>query len=161
MTSWAQSQIQAANCLGTLKVGTVSLSGPAWAVLNIGSLWEPAPTRGENILIPFMEGRFTTGRTRDERSDSLQLLIVGTCDPTGEPTPDPHVGLEENVMWLNDNLFDYADVRYPLEVELTLPSGAKREGIIQIGTVKYGWEVGVAVTATVDYTLPYGRLAPA
>ncbi len=160
MTTWADRQIQAANCHGTLELGNVSMNCPAWAVLNVASLWEPAPPRGENLLIPFAGGRFSVGHTRDERADSLQLLIVGTCDSDGVPYGDPYVGLEENVMWLNDNLFDYAEVRSPFQAELTLPSGSKRGGALQIGVVKFAWEVGIAVTATIDYKLPAGRLTP-
>ena len=159
MTTWAHRQIEAANCHGTLQLGEVSLNGPAWAVLNVGVLWEPAPPRGENLAIPFRKGKYQTPRYRDERSDTLMLLIVGTCDMDGEPTADPYSGLEANVEWLNDNVFAYDEVTDPFDAIVTMPSGNMKGGPMQLGAVKFGWEVGVAVTATVDFTLPDGQLA--
>lgn len=159
MTTWAHNAIAEANCHGTLQLGGVSLNCPAWAVMNIASLWEPAPPRGENIEIPFRPGRLQVPRIRDERTDSLQILVVGTCYYDGTPTADPYAGLENNIDWLNDNLFAYATVMDPFDAVLTMPSGALKGGPMQLGTAKFGWEVGVAATVTVDYTLPDGQLA--
>ena len=157
MTSWAHNAIQAANCLGTLSLGGVSMNRDAWSVLNIGSLWEPAPKRGENLLIPFRPGRMQLARMRDQRTDTLDLLVVGTVDVTGVPTADPYEGLEANIDWLNDNVFDYAETMFSFSATLTKPSGIQWGAQLQIESVKFGWEVGVACTATIDYTLPEGR----
>ena len=160
MTHWAHRQIAQANCHGTLALGEVSLNTPAWAVLNVETLWEPAPVRRENISIPFRRGKLGVPGIMDDRSDTLMLLIVGTCDQNGDPTDDPYSGLEANVDWLNTNLFNYATVVDSFEATLTMPSGATKGGPLQLGTVKFGWEVGIAVTATVDFTLPNGCLDP-
>lgn len=160
MTHWAHREIQQANCHGTLALGEVSLNTPAWAVLNVASLWEPAPIRRENIAIPFRRGKLAVPGIMDERSDSLLILVVGTCDQDGDPTSDPHVGLEQNIEWLKSNLFTYATVVDSFDAVLTLPSGAQKGGPLQLGTARFGWEVGIAVTITVDYTLPDGELDP-
>ncbi len=160
MTRWAEAAIQAANCHGTLQLGEVSMNRSAWAVLNVATLWEPAPPRGENLLVPFRPGRLQLPRIRDERTGSLQILVVGTVDLNGDPTLDPHVGLEQNIDWLNENLFAYAETMDPFDAVLTMPSGAQKGGPLQLGVVQYGWDVSIAVTLTVEFTLPEGQLEP-
>lgn len=160
MTYWADREIRQANCHGTLTLGGMSMNTSAWAVLNVASLWEPAPVRRENMLIPFARGRLPVAGYLDERKDSLLILVTGTCDDDGVPYADPYVGLETNINILNSNLFSYADVVGHLSAVLTLPSGATRSGPLQFNSVQFGWEVGVAVTITADYTLPYGKLDP-
>ena len=160
MTHWAAREIQQANCHGTLALGEVSLNTPAWAVLNVATLWQPAPIRRENIAIPFRRGKLAVPGIIDDRTDSLLILVVGTCDQNGDATEDPYVGLEENVGWLNDNLFAYATVVDSFDATLSMPSGAQKGGPMQLGTAQFGWEVGVAVTITVDFTLPDGQLDP-
>lgn len=160
MTHWAAREIQQANCHGTLQLGEVSLNTPAWAVLNVATLWEPAPIRRENIAIPFRRGKLAVPGILDERTDSFMILVVGTCDQDGVPTDDPYVGLEANVEWLKSNLFAYADVVDSFDAVLTMPSGIEKGGPLQLGTAKFGWEIGVAVTITVDFTLPDGQFDP-
>lgn len=158
MTWCAETEIQAANCHGTLTVGGVSLNRSALAVLNVATLWEPAPPRGENLLIPFSAGRMSFARMRDERAGSLQMLVVGTVDVNGTRNPDPYIGLEENIGWLNANLFAPAETMTPFNAVLTMPSGAQKQGPIQFGAVQFGWEIAMATTLTVDFVLPRGCL---
>lgn len=159
MTHWAHREIQAANCHGTLAIGGTTLSCPAWAVLNVASLWAPAPTRGANRFVPHSAGTVALPRRRHEAQRTLEMVIVGTCDFDGDPYADPYEGLEANVDYLNDNVFSYADTMTSLLGSLTMPSGVTRTAQVQIERVEFGVGSSVALTATVDITIPQGHFA--
>ena len=158
MTNFAQAQIAAANCHGLLSIDGVLLSRDCMAVLNVIDLWKPPPTRGTNEDIPFRAGTLALPRITHEAKHNLHLLVVGTCDLTGAPNPDPYAGLEENMEWLSDNIFA---LRTTAEAEVLMPSGNIKSGPVQVecDTLEWGVEIGIAITATFDITIPAGYLA--
>jgi hypothetical protein len=158
MTSYSHPAIEAANCHGLLSIDGVLLNRDCMAVLNVMELWKPPPTRGANLDIPFLPGTLPIPRITHEAKRNLHLLVVGTCDLTGAPNPDPYIGLEENMEWLSDNIFA---LRTTAEAEVLMPSGNIKSGPVQVesDTLEWGVEIGIAITATFDITIPAGYLA--
>lgn len=141
-------------------------SSPACLAVNCWDLMVGADVRGASTLIPHLPGRYPEPLLWDETEHTLQLIIVGDVDYTGAPIVGANtgVGLEAN---LND-LRAYIDPNGSTGStwELTTPSGATREALVQtlgrlkVGTVVEGVDwlgiVGMAMTATLDIRLPDG-----
>lgn len=155
--TWTTGEIAAANCYGSLAIGGVSLSTKAWAVTNLFVLYNAAPRRGENTLIPGLAGRIPHPKRKDEAVRTLELLVIGDCSSIGVPYSDRNVGLETNWLTLKNGLLSTTSTT--LTAVLTRPSGSTLSGPVQIGNSELG-APGVAgvYTATLDLTLPNGEL---
>lgn len=121
------------DCHGTLTVGGVSLTCPAWAVLDLWALWSQFSVRGEDRLLPGAAGVVPYKRRIEPVRFDLRFLVIGDVDEDGVPYPDPVVGLETNLATL------WTSVLQPTltgdgtrAAVLTLPSGATRTANIHV-----------------------------
>lgn len=158
MTTWADEMIQESLCHGSLTYGGIDLSTPAWTVTNLIVLWQPSDRRGENLMIPGLAGRIVLPKRRDETAETLEMVVTGTVNRLGVPYADPYEGLEANLDYLCDNVFDTAAATSGATASLTMPSGATRTGPMQVVDASFNTEVGIAALVTVDVILPYGKL---
>ena len=159
MTTWAQQRINAANCHGTVTLDGESLNRDAWAILNVFTLWRPAATIGDDIVITHRDGVLARRRRKTVTKATLEMLVIGDCDPDGMPNVDRNIGLEENWWWLQTNVFEPVVSSTGLqELVLTLPSGATRTGHIHVESAEPGATISGALTVAVEISLPYGRL---
>lgn len=85
----------------TLTIDGISMSTPAWKILNLHVLKQPAPQRGSDRLIPGSSGVIPYRRRNTVAVHSLQMLISGTHDRTGTNNDDRVQQLLTNVDYLN------------------------------------------------------------
>lgn len=120
----------------------------AWWLLD-GDLLRPAlETRGENERVPGVPGRRELRRLSDERTEVLQVLFTGNCDPEGDPASNPVVQLEAN----KDAFLD-AVVTGERSIAATLKGPRTYAGVLQVVRVRFG-RGDFETTAAVTVTLP-------
>lgn len=159
--TWADQEIIGATCHGTLEIDGLSMNREAWAVLNNWVWWQPANVRGEDNIIPGTAGVLPNRRRRTATQLSLELLIIGTCEPDGTPVAydDWQTQLAVNNEWLDTYIFTPpVTLEGTREAVLTLPDGSTRTGDIHILNVTYGVTVPPAILATVEVSIPGGQL---
>lgn len=89
------------NSAMTLTIGGTAMNGPAWKVLNMHVLKQPAPQRGSDRIIPGSAGVLAYRRRETVATYSLQMLISGTHDRNGTSNTDKVQQLFTNVDYLN------------------------------------------------------------
>lgn len=68
----------------------------AWNITTLGGRLRMAGRRGENVLIPFREGRLWVPKTYEETELTLAMWVVG-CEQDGSIPADPSDQFWENV----------------------------------------------------------------
>lgn len=100
-------------CLGTLSIdgplGPIVLNGPAWDIHNLSPLWYGASVRGESEIMPTAAGRRSNPNRLDEHSEDLLLVVRGDVDPAGVPIADPWIGIDQNLVYLWENVLQPID----------------------------------------------------
>lgn len=117
---------------GELEIDDISMHTPAWSVLDLLPLWQFPATRGENILIPAVDGMLPTPRLIDQTTVQLEIAITGAVNLDGEANANPMIGLQENIDYLNDNIGSpppLPDTTRP--ALLTMPDGSMRSADVQ------------------------------
>lgn len=66
-------------------------------------------TRGESRIIEGVEGRTPYVVLKDEIVVDLELMVYGVNDGTGTPHSDVLEGLDENLAYLEDFVYDHTD----------------------------------------------------
>lgn len=146
-------------CYGTLTVGDVLLNTDAWCIPDMSPLWGVPELRGQNRLIPGVQGRKAYKRRLDEHTVALPFLITGYCNVDGIPYRDLGLstdqGLEANVAFLYNNVFnpdvDGADDSTRLAT-FVLPSGNVRESNVQVTLTSPALRPGSMMRATIELT---------
>ena len=161
MSTVASGKIAESVCHGTLTIDGFSMNRDAWAVLNNFVLWQGAEQRGSDYLIPGRPGQKPNRRRKDATKRVLEILVIGDVDRLGVETGNRVIGLEDNMAWLQANVFDPApSADGTRTLVLTLPSGKTRTGIAHVGPATLGSVISGAFTVTLDVSLPYGELGP-
>jgi hypothetical protein len=154
-------EILDATCHGALTIDNLSMNRGAWQTLNNHVLWQPANKKGSDTEVPTRAGVIANRRRKTVTEHTLEMLVAGTVDRLGVPTADPVVGLEENLAWLEANIFaEVPTISGTRMARLTLPSGAVRQGPIHVLDVAYGVEISHVMAVTVDISIPDGELGP-
>lgn len=117
-------------CQGSLEIDGVSMNTPAWSVVDISPLWAAFDTRGQNRLIPGLQGVLAYRKRITERDHGLAIIITGDVDEEGDPHADPVSGLEDNLDTLMAVL--QPDSNATKAATLYLPSGATKTAEIQV-----------------------------
>lgn len=76
----------------------------AWVVTDYTPLLLEAQQRGQNRLIPHLDGRRPLRKRRDETGVVVPIEVFGRNDVDGDPYDDPVSGFEMNVVYLNENV---------------------------------------------------------
>jgi len=142
--TWSQDAagpIECTSSYGTLTIGSVLLSTPAWCLPDLSPLWGSPDLRGSNRLIPGRQGRKAYKRILDETKFTLPILVTGYCDSEGRNYAEVGLsypaGLEANIAFLQ-NQFGLDDPSAmetddsTLEAWFTLPSGNVRTSNVQV-----------------------------
>lgn len=74
----------------------------AWIVTDYTPLLAEANQRGNNRLIPHVDGLVAYRKRRDETRIVVPIEVFGVCDVDGLPYADPVSGLEQNILYLNE-----------------------------------------------------------
>jgi hypothetical protein len=87
-----------------LTIDGVAMNCPAWQVLNLHVLTQPAEQRGNDRLIPGSAGVLAYPRRNTVTRHSLQMLISGTHDRNGSANANSFQQLFTNIDYLNFNV---------------------------------------------------------
>lgn len=87
-----------------LEVNGIPLSTPAWRLLDLSALLDLPPVRGENEIIPGVEGRDPLAHFFDENVLQFPIEVTGDAAPDGEAYEDPMLGWQTNVELLTEGL---------------------------------------------------------
>jgi hypothetical protein len=146
---------------GDLTIGGIAMNGPAWKVLNLYELWQPANVRGSDRIIPGSAGVVAYQRRATVTVRSLQMLISGTHDRTGAAAADKFEGLQVNVDYLLANVVvPTGATDGTRSAVLTMPDGTTRtEPVHVLGlelgdlSLDGGW-----TKAVLELSIPTGRI---
>ena len=147
---------------GDLTIGGVAMNGPAWKVLNLHVLQQPADQRGDDRLIPGSAGVVAYQRRATVTRHSLQMLISGTHDRLGAANADTLGQLSSNIDYL-----EFYVVRPTGATDgtrsavLTMPGGTTRtEPILVIGMQFGDLSLdGSWMRAVLEISIPSGRFS--
>jgi hypothetical protein len=146
---------------GDLTIGGVAMNGPAWKVLNLHELWQPADQRGTDRIIPGADGAIALRRRNTATVRSLQMLISGTHLQNGTEASTPLIGLQVNVEYLRDNVVAPTGTGDGTRsAVLTMPSTATRTENVHVTGFEFG-EVrpdGHWLRAVLTLSIPSGRI---
>lgn len=153
-------------CTGTLQIGTVVLSCPAWDITDLTPLWVETTVRGGDRLIPGAAGVRPFRRRVTVTTHALPMLISGDVDPLGVVNTDAWVGLEENLADLWTNVVAPTNTGDGTRAAiLTMPSGATRTANVHVLGLRVGSTRGephrhhAVVRASLQISIPAGRFA--
>lgn len=146
---------------GDLTIGGIAMNCPAWKVLNLHELWQPADQRGTDRLIPGSNGVLPLRRRDTVTQRSLQMIISGTHLQNGNEASTPLVGLQVNIEYLRDNVVAPTGTGDGTRTAvLTMPSGATRTEPVHVTGLEFG-ELrpdGHWLRAVLTLSIPSGRI---
>lgn len=145
---------------GDLTIGGIAMNGPAWKVMNLHVLQQPADQRGDDRLIPGANGVLPLRRRATVTRHGLQLLISGTHDRTGAANADRLGQLSSNIDYL-----EYYVVRPTgtgdgtRSAVLTMPGGTTRTEPVHVEGMEFGDLSldGAWMRAVLTISIPSGR----
>lgn len=85
-----------------VEINSVPLATPAWEVTDLSPLWEASPVRGEDRLIPYLQGRQPLQRVIDELRVQVPLVVYGDFDQDGVAIANGRIGLMNNLDYLKN-----------------------------------------------------------
>jgi hypothetical protein len=146
---------------GDLTIGGIAMMCPAWKVLNLYELWQPAQQRGTDRLIPGAAGVLAQQRRATVTARSLQMLIVGTHNRLGTAQTDLYEGLQANIDYLLSNVVNPTGATDGTRsAVLTMPDASTRTEPIHVLGLEFG-EVrqdGAWMRAVIEISVPSGRI---
>jgi len=147
---------------GDLTIGGIAMNGPAWKVVNLYALWQPADQRGTDRLVPGATGVVAYRRRNTVTVVSLQMLISGTHDRTGAAVADKFEGLQANVEYLRANVVEPTGATDGTRsAVLTMPDGTTYTEPIHVVGLQFG-DVsldGAWLKAVLEISIPSGRFS--
>lgn len=138
-----------------VEVSSVPLATPAWRVVNVSELWQGPEVRGDDRLVPLVDGVVPYPRRPDVTVRTLRVHIFGDYDHEGNAHTDGRAGLWANIAYLRDNVADpvtSGDGTRPIVVHL--PDGDTLEGDAHVGPLEWSVQSPVWALATLDVSLP-------
>lgn len=146
--------------------GWVSMHTYAWNLTDLLALWRGGDKGGADRPIANAGSR-AYPRRRITTRYSLPLAICGEVDRNGTPYPDPWVGLQTNMAFLQDEIVATpATDAGTRNATLTLPSGVDRSAAVHVldiipgrslqGVNDHSGDAGVLVLATLEIEIPRG-----
>ena len=147
---------------GDLSIGGVAMNCPAWVVLNLQELWHPANVRGSDRLIPGTDGVLPYRRRSTVTTRSLQMIISGTHDQSGNTTTTPLLGLQANFDYLVANVVAPTGSGNGTRAAiLTMPDASTRLADVHVLGIQLGdtGPGGQWAKAVVELSIPAGKFA--
>lgn len=149
-------------CTGILTVNSVSLNTVAWDISDLTDLWFHYDVRGEDRILPGVNGVIPYRRRRAPTRHDLTIWIVGDVAANGTPFADPKIGMETNLATLDTNVIAPTNVGDGTRAaSLAMPSGATRTASIHVlGLVKQQIHFNGTqsiMEATLQISIPAGK----
>jgi hypothetical protein len=146
---------------GDLTIGGIAMNCPAWKVLNLYELWQPADQRGSDRVIPGSNGVLPLKRRDTVTQRSLQMLVSGTHDRTGAAVADRFEALQANVDYLIANVVvPTGATDGTRSAVLTMPDGTTRTEPVHVTGLELGDLSldGAWTKAVLTLSIPTGRI---
>lgn len=146
---------------GDLTIGGVAMMCPAWVVLNLHVLQQPADQRGDDRLVPGANGVLALRRRNTVTRHGLQLLVSGTHDRTGASVADRLEGLQANLDYLRANVVEPTGTGDGTRsAVLTMPDGTTRTEPVHVTGIEFGDlnQDGSWLRAVLTISIPSGRV---
>lgn len=144
--------------VGALPAVSLNIEG-AWEVTSYAELFTPAPTVGDDGVIPGAAGRDPVPEELDEGIYALPFYIYGFKDHAGTAYPDARVGLRQNLRYLRTNLWTppgTADGTRPFEFH-DLDGATVETGNVKVHAGEWGFRPTMALV-TIRLIVPAGIL---
>ena len=142
-----------------LEIDGVPLATPAWEIVDLSPLWQPADVRGSDRLIPGAAGVKPYRRRRTVSKRSLPMIVYGFEDLDGVAYADVREGLETNLDYLRANVVDPTNVGDGTRTAvLHLPSGSTRTGSVHVEGFELGTAGPTSIRAVLTLSIPEGVL---
>ena len=107
---------------GSLTINGVLMHNAAFAVVDVTPLWDGPSWRGEDLLVPGVQGRRPRPRRRDYTEKSLRMVIDGQFTPAGDTHGSERGGLRSNLFYLRTYLAEGTLVSASLAAGLPRPT---------------------------------------
>jgi hypothetical protein len=115
--------VQDAAKVGTLELNDVAIAPSSYFRLrNPQVLWMPAPKRGNDIILPGVDGVLPRARRKASRTVTLEMFVNGTLSSFNANQANPYYCLKDNLKLLRTGVFDPAG---PIDIEYTQPGESK------------------------------------
>ena len=139
---------------GELTIGSQYLHTPAFAVVDVTSLWLPPTYRGKDLLVPGTDGQTPLPRRRDLTTRSLPMVLDGRVDWDGTPYTNERMGIRTNLMRIRTGTGEPNAVA----ATLTAPGGlgAVRNAVCRVINVELGERIGSLWAVMLDLEFPDG-----
>jgi hypothetical protein len=142
----------------TATIAGVDCHTPAWTLTNSHLLRDPAPKERSNVKLAGVDGRLGRQSTKDQRTVGLEFYVVGDVDRLGVPHDDPLEGVEANINYLRDNMYEATEDQFGSVVcTVTAADGTVYDGPIQLDDFVSPPGIG-ARWVFIQATLPDGYL---
>lgn len=147
-------------CLGSLVINSVSMTTPAWYIVDLRDLWLGPAVRGSDRIIPGVNGVIPYMRRPTVTTVSLPMIVSGRKNSSGTDYGNYYIGLETNIAYLRANVVDPTTTTNGTRAAtLTMPSGATRTANIHVLSMTPGEVVRYMQKFTLDISIPTGAFA--
>ena len=145
---------------GNLRIDGQYVNTPAYKVLNLHTLWQPATQRGQDRLVPGASGVRRFQRRDTVTTFDLEMLIVGAVYSTGSASLNLFEGLQANVAEISTRFVAPTGVGDGTRTAiLTMPDFTTRTKVIHVTGLELGQvaENGAWLKAIMSISSPTGR----
>jgi hypothetical protein len=154
---------------GNLTLNGIPMKTRAWTCPDLTPLWLPATLRGQDRLLPFVDGVVPYRRRRTVTEYALDFRVSGISDAAGNP-PSGGLGngieefeqLEFNLDYLRQNVLDPEASSNPdgtIPGVLTMPSGEVRTANVHVLGFSVTARVAHVLQGVLDISVPSGGFA--
>jgi hypothetical protein len=154
--------IQVDTCMGDLTINSISLLQEPWLCCwDLSPLWFGPELKGQDLIEqPDAHGGWAYPQFDQATTYPLPLMVSGYFNHTTLARNDnPYIGFEENLAYLQDNIFDMRSSGVPVaswEAILTMPSGDTRTADVKVTRLVPGKHVGGLWACSFQLTVVQG-----
>ena len=151
---------------GNLTLNGIPMKTRAWTCPDLSPLWLPATLRGNDRMLPFVDGVVPYKRRRTVTQYALDFRVAGISDQAGNlPAggmgngPEEFEQLEFNLDYLRQNVLDpeaSANANGTIPGVLTMPSGEVRTADVHILGFSVSARVAHVLQGVLDVSVPSG-----
>lgn len=154
------------SCVENLTISGISLttpnaSTPAWMCGDLSPLADGPDVRGEDVILPGVNGVIALRRRIAVSKRSVEMVIFGAFDRFGTPQSDRRIGLQRNTQYLIDNLILPVGGDGTRAAVLTMADGTSRYADVHVlSPLQLAAATGDTRRAVLTISIPGGYFQP-
>ena len=157
----AQGAVACDPCNGELVINGISLhQEPAWCCWDLFPIWFGDERKGTGLVEqPAADGAWAYAQRRKSLTVTLPLALSGYYATDGSRYTDEWVGLQTNLEYLRENLFDMRSSGTPVaswDATLTMPNSDERTATVQLGPLQIGKNMRAVFLCSFQLTIIEG-----